>query len=153
MENEDTKLYPAFKQAVLMATSTYKYGDTIPLDWLHKASEIKFPETGTKQEFEKKSLEFLAFIERFKELMLTEHKIALKNIRGEGYMLIHPRNQTPEAMKNLKKTIRRGFRKTEDMLTNIQRSMLSLQEKQENLEAISRVAAIVAFSKKKNLLS
>lgn len=83
---------------------------------------------------------YLQEVEDLKDCLLKEHKILLKNVRGEGYRLMPPHEQTGEAMSTLKKEVSGSIRKANDVLTNVRIEILDFESRQEHLDAQAKLS-------------
>lgn len=142
-----TTKFPEYLQAVDDAIEDFYYGDIISIEWLYVHFDLHPPKIGTHDQFKTYQLKFLSAMDGFRELLLTEHKIMLQNVRGEGYLLVNPNEQTQIAWDKLKTEISRQINKAEAKITNINMAMLSDKAKQHNIEHQAKLSTIKAFNK------
>jgi len=83
---------------------------------------------------------YLQEVEDLKDCLLKDHKILLKNVRGEGYRLMPPHEQTHEAMSTLKKEVGVSIKKANDVLTNVRIEVLDFEHRQEHLDAQAKLS-------------
>lgn len=82
---------------------------------------------------------WLSLVERLKDELLEKYSIALKNIRGEGYQLLPPKEQTSYAADNCIKDIRKSISWAERVITNVRYEKLSDAERVENNNAKAKL--------------
>jgi len=147
-EAEKVTLFPQWQQAVEDAAGEFQYGDVITKEWLVEHFGLEQPKRGTAWEFQKFQFELLEAMEGFKERLLVEHKMALENVRGRGYRVLQPSEQTGYSLRQFKIAVAREVRKAADILQNVNASLLTQDEQRENIEARGKLAAIHSFTRK-----
>lgn len=135
------------EEVAQQAADIFKYGDMIPHSWILNAFRLEIPEEGTREMFRKAQFEVLSYTEGFKEDLLERHKMYLKNVRGEGYLVIKPAEQTDTAMEALRDGVRTNIRKAMNALTNVNEALLTIEEMRYRDEATGKIAALSVFSK------
>ena len=147
---KETKLDPLWKQAAIEASQEFAYGETIPHEWIRDSLELsRDDQKMTHQQFNDMALESLRKIEAFKDEMLNVHCRYLVSVRGVGYKVIEPPHQTSAAMKKCHNEIRRSMTSAMKALVNVNESMLSLEETQENSEARGKLAYLASIGQRK----
>jgi hypothetical protein len=76
----------------------------------------------------------------FKSTMLVEYQWYLSNVRGEGYRVVPPPQQTPAAMAVLHRELRKSMVKAMNALVHINEAVLTLDAAKENAEAKAKLA-------------
>ena len=146
--NEKMTLYPAYKQASKEADLAFTYGDIIPMEWITGRSGIDIPhEKATMNEWRDIQLKTMSHVEGFKEDMLVLYKKSLKNVRGEGYLIIKPENQAGESLQGLANNLKKAFRRAGANIANVNHDLLNDEQRQRNNDAAAQVARIAAMSK------
>jgi len=136
---DEVTLYPQWKQAVLdFIESGFEPGVVITHEWLHAHFGMREPKT--VEEYKKQELEFLNAFVSFKDELLNDYQIALRSVRGEGYTIVPPREQTKAALDSGRKEIRKALKKTGSWLINIRHDCLTDNERKENTDAIAKLA-------------
>jgi hypothetical protein len=133
--------------AAEQSVKEFTYGDMIEKSWLFKNFNMNQLTTGTREEFEAFSFEFLQNIEGFKEYLLETHQRLLVCQRGKGYIILPPKSQSDYAMTNLKTKVSAEINKAVKALTHINENMLSYADIKKRDEQAGKVAALAAFSK------
>ena len=133
--------YPIWRQAAKDATSEFAYGDTIPLAWIREHLEIEEPEGLMSVETHRRlSFDLLQKVDGFRSCMLEDYKRMIVNVRGVGYKVIEPPNQTDAAMKRFRRDFYKSWGQAMTNLVHINESMLSLDEARANAEAKAKLA-------------
>lgn len=97
---------------------------------------------GYTQDLERFQLTFMSNMEGLRKCLLTRHKLCLENIRGEGYRLVPPREQTSLGLHTLSKEVRRSLTKAKDTISNVNLDALDLDEQREHSDGLARFAFI-----------
>jgi hypothetical protein len=137
-----TTIYPDHRQAVKdLLDEGVSPGKLIPHDWID--DHLRLDNKAHDYPFKR-----MSGLEAFKEELLVYHKIHLQNVRGKGYVIIAPENQTKvavdEAMHGVGKSIAKGMMR----LTNVDAERLTDDGRKENADALSRMAALGGMTKK-----
>ena len=145
---DELKLYPAWRQAVQECVGAFDFGDLISKEWLQDALELPRPAYGTPEEMDAWSWSFLESVESFKDELLTEHKMALQNVRGKGYLIVMPAQQTAMALQDANRGMSKVMRKAEKVLSHVRFDQLNDSQIRENTDARSKIAALRMFANK-----
>ena len=138
---------PLYLNVIDEIIDTYSYGDLIPLIWLQERLEIIYKEKMTRAEFQALQFQWLTQMDGLKTVLLERYCMLFKNIRGEGYQIVLPNDQSDEAMVELKKNVGREMRKCQAILANVNMNLLSDSGHQRLVLAHNNLAAIEAFSR------
>lgn len=149
--SEPLRLDPAWKQAVVDASKEFDYGDLIPMEWLYKAFEVDFDTAHDNATFKQLSFKFLTYMDRFRDELLFEKKMAIKNMRGEGYLILHPHEQAEHAMKIAVGLIAKGLRKGADMIENTDFNKLTTEQIKNSTDAANKLGSLKALAREKLL--
>ena len=147
--SDDFKLDPPYRQAVEDCVHQFHFGDLIEHEWLRQAFEIDFPEKGTRAQFEAMQFAFLEAMDGFRQYLLEHYRMALQNVRGRGYRIVPPHEQTAYAMSELRRQVASDYRKAVMTLSYVQTELLNEAQRQENIEARGKLAAVQAFTKQR----
>ena len=131
------------------AYALYTYGSVIPKNWLVSQFCLTQPSHGSKKDFDEFAFEFLQNIEGFKSEMLKSYKMHLESVRGVGYRIVLPKEQTDVAMSRLKDKVSTEIRKAVDVLQNVNENLLELDDLRKRDESIGKIAALSAFQKRR----
>lgn len=147
------KQYPIWKQAVQdFRNSSLAYGDTLTREWLMAHFELEDPQTvAAYREFE---IKFLNNFYQFRDKLLEEYNMDLRNIHGTGnYVIVHPREQTVLAMGDFKHAFKRLMGKTLRRVTHVDHGQLTDSERKENTDAISKLMGFQSLTSEKKWLT
>jgi len=145
-------VFPAWKNAVEVAAREFTPGAVISMQWLHESFKITKPMDGTFDDFQKYQFKFLEAIDGFKNELLENHRMAIVNIRGEGYRVLQPKEQTEYAESKFKRDIKKCAFKAVSILTHTKFDALDDSERKANADAKCRIAAMYAMSKRTSQL-
>jgi hypothetical protein len=139
--SQDLQAYPVWRQAAIQAVAEFPYGAVIPHAWLCANLEIQ-DRAGLMSAEKHRELDFemLRKMDGFRDVMLSEHKRYLVNIRGVGYSIVEPPHQTDAAMRRLRLDLHRAIGKTMAALVHINDTVLTIDALRENTEAKSKLA-------------
>lgn len=141
--------YPAWREAIkAFMQERFAPGDTVSFDWLYDHFLIKRPGGSTLlADAQKAELQFLSQFKQFEDALLTEHQIALTNVRGVGYRLVPPAEQTRWAEDSGVTEVKKAIRKLGDRLTNVDLVQLTNEQRKENADALARMAMLSGLIK------
>lgn len=146
-----TQILPLWKNALNnFINSNFKYEDIISKQWFMKEFGISEPVTAEEQR--KASLEFVKCMEAFREVLLCEHMIELTSVIGEGYKLVHPRDQTSLALKTRTKNISKEIRKMGQSITCVNTSMLTEAERKSHTDGMAKASMLASMFDRRKLL-
>lgn len=134
---------PHIEAARQIATSNFTYGDVLTYDFLYQAFGIDKPNITTPLERAHKSQwQFLSCIKKLEEFLLEVKLMAIMNIRGEGYQIVHPSEQTRWAEHEGMTEISKAFSKMHKRQINVNHSLLTSEQRKENVDALSRATML-----------
>ena len=137
-----THLLPAWRNAAAeLFAGQYSHGEIIPHDVLREA--LRLPEPSgrlTREEWESWRLALVAQVDALAAWLLEEKNLCLKNVQGQGYMILPPAEQTTFAVKQGRKKIRAELRKMGRRLSFIDHASLSQDERKANADALARLS-------------
>lgn len=134
-------------KVVEVLVQSFTYGDLIPNEWLSDIFNLKLPTYGSKKQFDMYAFEFMGILEGVKKFLLEEHKMYLKNVRGRGYLIVLPKQQSDIAIDTLRRSISTELTKAFKAIINVNEALLTNDDILKRDLNHGRVAAIAAFSK------
>lgn len=146
---EQVHLDKTYILAANKAAKEFTYGQIIKKQWLIENFMLNEPKYGTRYDYEKFAFEFLENIEGMKKNMLEAHKMCMRSVRGEGYLIVMPNDQSDYAMDNFKNNVGQAIKKVTEILKNVDESLLTDESIRRRDEQIGKVAALAAFTKKR----
>lgn len=139
----------AWESAVERAVVEFKYGDSIPRTWLEDAFGIKWPDTMTKAQAQRISLEFFSQMERFRETLLHKHKMALHTDGRGSWQIVPPGQQHLLAIETARRGVAKALAKASEIIEETRVEMLSVDEANARRAAQAKLANFEALTKKK----
>lgn len=91
-------------------------------------------------------LRYMNFIDKIWHISLKKFRLLFKNVYGEGYKFVDPKNQTDIALKQFEDDLKRSFNETQSILYNVRTEDLDQDKRKQNADAIA------AISMKKQIL-
>jgi hypothetical protein len=140
-------LYPAWREAEKkLLAAKVEFGAIISRAWLDEVLGIKPPKT--VREVRDSDIERLQQITALRDSLLKNHCMMLDPIPGEGYKIVRPEEQTKVAMRKRSKEMKRAIKGLTAELTHVRTDLLSTEQRAENSNAIAKVGALKALSRK-----
>ena len=116
----------------------YTYGELITTEVLKKLSgfyrtKVSIPpgidgdeaERYMENAIQERELNYMAFKSRIKSCMLDDHKKAMKNEFGKGYVIVLPQEQAEFAHEKIVSRIRGSIKKASDIVNNTDKDKLN----------------------------
>lgn len=154
-DDDSIQLYPAWRQAItVLKQEDRKEGEVLTYDWLYKNFSIEKPEPDkplTRKQHEKIELEFLSQFSQFRDTLLEENQIALRNIPGRGYEIMPSSAQTKWAYEEGLIEVRRGIRKAISRLANVNLGKLTADERRENADALAKTHMLETMTRPRRI--
>lgn len=152
MDENKTTLFPIELQVAKDAHEQFEYGDMITFSWIYDAFNMHPPKSGTMEEIKEYHFKFLSAVERFKETLLIDHHKMLVNVRGDGYRVLKPEEQTAYVSAKWRQRIVKECTKSMKQLMHIKTDELTEEMIEENINAQIRISTIGKMaSAKKNI--
>lgn len=141
-----TKL-PAWKNAI--DKFNFRYGDIIPHNWFFQAFGIEVPNSKTLHAQGKKAqMEFMANFIKLEENLLEERQMCLKNIRGQGWKIIEPHEQTAFSIADGSHEMKKALKRMYHRQLNVNDALLTAEQKRENSDALAKTSMLNGMVKK-----
>jgi len=154
-DEEPIQIYPAWRQAIsVLKQEGLKEGDVISHEWLYRNFGIQIPKPDkvmTRKEHEKLDFEFLGQFTPFKEKLLKEDQVALRNIPERGYEIVPAAAQTQWAWEEGIIDVRRGVRKMTNRLANVNMTRLTAEERRENADTLAKAHMLETMTRPRRL--
>jgi len=143
--------FPLYRSAVKkLVDMKPEPGYRITKKWLDKHLELN--QGKTREDFKQYLMDYMHAVDQFKDELLREHCIAIKSIRGIGYEIISPSEQTNYAYQIGLQTILKGISKMVDTMTFVDKDKLTSDERQDNANGLAKAAMMVGMVKKTHRL-
>jgi hypothetical protein len=146
--DDDTVMqYPAWREAITRLSKSNRLAPGILFTHreLYEMFIVKYPERDipiTPAELAKLELQYLNQLQGFQTALLQEHQVALANVKGEGYRIVKPSEQTPWAERQGVNEIRKAIRKLAERLTNVDFLALGAEDRKVNADALARLGML-----------
>lgn len=143
---DEPKEPTGWESALDASLREFNYGDIIPHEWLLRHFGVQLEPDMPANEYNKQRMRIMHAFQLFREVSLTKHKRDLKNIRGEGYLIVDPSQQVAEAMADFSDAFTTELVRVRRRIENAKLDALSQRQLRERDEAMGRLAAIEAFA-------
>lgn len=140
---------PSWRIAADRAKIRFKYGDTIPKEWLEHEFGVEWPETMSKAEAQRIGWKFFSAMHAFSSVMLEEHKMALCSNNRGGWLVVRPGEQHLYAIDILRKGIAKAFDRASEIIDNTRVDLLSPSEAVDRANAQAKIAKIASIARKR----
>lgn len=144
IDDSKIELYPSWRQAVEKFKESGKtFGDVLTHACLFEWFGLTMPERTTPHEVAKKAeVDFFARFEAFRLTMLEDMQIDLDNIRGVGWLIVPPDEQSDRALNDGMVEIEKAHRKALRRAIYTNTSLLSAEKRRVHADNIARIAAL-----------
>lgn len=115
-------------------------GDMLSHDWIKFALDIRAPRT--LADVEESQWVLLTRIDAFRDYLLVDRKVALQNVRGQGYRIVPPAEQARVAVEESMRLVKKGLEKGDKLMTNTRISALTPDEQKRHTDAHLRLCGI-----------
>ena len=145
--SEKTTYMSAVENAFIsFEQENFSYGDTIPTDWFWKKFYLK--RSNDYEQMSRNQILHNRYLGALRNKLLSERQMWLVPFEGVGQRIVHPKEQTEMAMKEVKSKISKEIKKASLRLSNVNVALLSQSEKRENSDAIAQMTFFANRSKK-----
>lgn len=118
----------------------FKDGDLLTRDWITHALDI--PPARTLEDAERIQWMTLSRVEALKEYLLTNRKIALRTVRGQGYQVVPPSEQAEMASREAMGLVQKGLQKGLKIMENTRMGALTDTERRRHTDAELRLSGL-----------
>lgn len=147
-----TEVYPMWTHAVEKIRERFdaeSYGLIITHEELKQLMGIQ--PAKTIQEVKKEQLDYMAGIEKTKQVLLEDYNLCLWRVQGIGYQVIHPEEQIKTAADHYIQKSQKSLSKSMSILTNVDRNLLDFQDQELQLAKMNRIAWIKSAFRRRKL--
>jgi len=152
----ETKKHPAWKNAIDIVLKRFDeegYGIMFSDAEILVMLELERPDVGTYEAYQAFSLEKLSQLEGLKRALLEQSNLCLENVKGNGYMLMHPDDQIAKTSQKYYGHARKKMNKMVSILTYCDNEALSQEGKQKQLSQLGKAAFIRAAMNKRKVFN
>lgn len=130
------------KDIALQIATEYAYEELIPLVEFDELLGVTLPTAGSLVFIQAKQLERMTVIDQVAKQLLKEHNLMLHNVRGKGYRLVLPSNQTKVAVHESQHKIGKELLKAKRRVACVRVEELSPSQQREREDALAKLAGI-----------
>jgi hypothetical protein len=145
-------ILPIAAHVTRLISEQYDYGAVVQMDDLNRMLEVELSEDFDQEQYENMMWTRCSRIEDLKKRLLEEHSIMLQNIRGEGYVLVMPKEQTDVVLDHMDNKLKKHMRRASKRLKHIRFDLLSEKKQQENISARQRVSGVKSMLRRERKL-
>lgn len=134
-------IHPEWKHAVVaFLANDPKPGDVVTREQLEHWFSLKYPAHGSREEFEKHNLRFLALRSKFFDELMRKHQVQLseKEQKRGGWRVLAPNEVAGFTRQQSTKELKKAIRKQRDRLAFTDLSALTSAELREHAEVLVR---------------
>lgn len=126
---------------VKMREDGLTYGDIITHEEMYNLIGVPMPEKLTGfRDIKQAQLAYIHNVEKIRRELLEEDQMDMQNVRGIGYQIVNPNEQTSKAMGDMMADIKRVLRRTAGRIGFVDLARLSAEEQRENTDARARLS-------------
>lgn len=149
---EGTQYDKGWQNALAAFDSAEFYpGDIIPMSWFYehfRVAELPADALCRVGDYQKERLIFMGHMERFQKALAEEYDLILQNVRGQGYRIMPPAEQTGWTMDQGQREMTRALNKMHLRLTHIRLAELTDDQRRQNADAQAKLAALRSGNRK-----
>jgi hypothetical protein len=120
--------------------TNHQDGDILSHEWLKFALQITAPKTiGDAYETQ---WTLLSRMDAFREHLLTERRVALQNVRGDGYRIVPPSEQARYAAELAMRHIHKGLTQGARLMEHTRIDALTDSQRQRHIDAETKLAGV-----------
>ena len=94
---------------------------------------------------------YMSLVDKLRTDLLKYHNVYLKNIRGDGYILMPSNEQTDYAMKYINNGIKKAINEGLNILQHTKLDNLTQEQRQKNADSIARASLLKQITKIKEV--
>lgn len=121
-------------------TTNHGGGDILSHAWLQLALQIPAPKTIS--DAHEVQWIMLSRMDAFRNYLLIERKVALQNVRGEGYRIVPPDEQARFAVEQAMRHIHKGLTHGARLMEHTRMDALTDSQRQRHVDAESKLSGI-----------
>jgi hypothetical protein len=138
--NESLRLDdPALYAQAEFVKAGFSYGSIIKTEWFYEKFDLPMhPETVAQ--YNETTMLYARYLGKLRELLLVNHKMALRTKPGIGQEVIIPAEQTGWAMQEFRTLISKEIDRARDRIAHVNGDKLTDEERRENRDAVSNLS-------------
>lgn len=124
----------------------FQPGEPITHAWFHEQLGLTMSGPGTPlKEAQATQFAYLAGMDKIRDALLSEYQIALRSVRGVGYEVVPPYEQTQWAEDAASAEMKKILGTARDRLTNVNAAKLTADQRLENANALARLSMMAGL--------
>lgn len=139
-------------EAAQQIAAQFSYETVIDMKLFDAILDVALPKHGSLQEIQKAQMDRMTMIDQTANILLKEHNLMLKNVRAEGYKLVHPESQVQTAMFDSGLKIRKELLKAKRRVTHVRTDELDTNQQKDREDALAKLNTIGKMMKKKEIV-
>jgi len=133
-------IYPMWKAKVSEILEVYEIGELVPHQYFYDLFDVYPNEPGiTVDAYKSRQIDFMQNLIGFRDCLLIDHKIALVNVRTEGYRMVPPSEQAELAERQLHQHLTKMLDKTIRRVSYTRMEELEDHQKQRHRDVAVRL--------------
>ena len=147
----NASILPLWENAVLeFMKLNPKPGMVIDREWLDRQFGIEPPES--IEEYKQNQLRFLSAFDDFRNCLLRDHLIDLRALRGAGYEVIAPNQQTEIALNVGARNISKELRKMARSIAYVDVAQLNEPERKVHTDGLAKASSLRLMFNRRQIL-
>lgn len=137
---------PEWMLLVEAVVTRFEVGQLIPHEWFKQKfmlEELEMEDFPDSKSFimgiQQQQFDFLGLFESLRKDVLKNHNYLLVNVRGQGYRILHPKDQTQYAYDQLVKDISKSFREANEIMTHVRTNIVDEDQKVKDRQLFSKM--------------
>jgi len=129
--------------------SEFAPGELITHDYMMELFQISYPQIiGYKStdtflvDYQNIQFRYMSAIDKLRDELLTNEMYYLRNIRGDGYVLMPPKDQVQYAFDKAIDDIKKDIRSAKDIMLNVRTDMIPVELQSKNHDLIARLSGL-----------
>jgi hypothetical protein len=147
----EVTLLPEWREVCQYIVEHRDDGVVFTHEWLHNKFGLQF-DAPTVDEYKRTQIDYMDFVSRLSNELLVRHCIMLTSVRGEGYRVAQPEEQTKLAVEQNMVKIKKHLRKMAEQVSFVDMARLTDSQKQENTNARAHIGTMRSLFTKTPLL-
>lgn len=140
--------------ANLVAQNGFPPGHVLTYEWLYDSFQIEMPtDDMAAASADDLRWKFLSDFKNFERELLEIHLIAIRNVKGIGYEIVAPQDQTQWGFDSGIEGIKKAMHKAVTRVSYVDLDKLTPDQRKENADTKAKLAQIASFHKERLKLS
>lgn len=117
-------------------------GTLIPHEWLREKFGLKklcFDDYDTTDDFleavKLQQFAYMSLVDKLRWQLLENEKLYIRNVRGDGYIVVNPKDQTQYGYNEFIKTVKQAIRESDMIMSNVRPVSAEQQYRDNDLRA------------------